>query len=76
MRFAAMVPDPVTGRLVPYLGEAGIPIEFDAESQDDANRLARANKLPPAVLVLGDELAGSRAPAQQRRHSPASRRFP
>ena len=56
MRYVALVPDPVTGRLTPYRGVAGIPIEFTARDQDHANALAKANRLPPAVLVMPDEL--------------------
>jgi hypothetical protein len=50
-RWRATVPDPVTGRPVPFRGEAGIPIEYTARDRADALRLARVNRLPPAVDV-------------------------
>lgn len=65
MRFVALVPDPVTGRMVPFCGAAGIPIEFTAGSQDEANRMAKANRLPPAVLVLPDELSPNNAQKEE-----------
>jgi hypothetical protein len=55
MKFRAMAPDPLTGRLIPYRGTADIAIEFTAANQAEANRLARLNKLPPAVFVVPDE---------------------
>ena len=61
MRYVALVPDPVTGRLVPYRGAAGIAIEFHAPNQAEANRLAKANRLPPAVSVRPDETANKTA---------------
>jgi hypothetical protein len=60
MRYVALVPDPVIGRLVPYLDKASHPVEFQADSQADANQQAKAMRLPPAVLVLPDELRQSK----------------
>lgn len=51
-----MVPDRVTGRLVPYLGASGQPVEFEAGDQAEANHIARDRKLPPAVTILPDGL--------------------
>ena len=56
MKYVAVFPDPVTGRLVPYCGVAGIAIEFNAKDQADANRLARLNRLPPAVMLMPAEM--------------------
>ncbi len=55
MKFRAMVPDPVIGTLIPYRGAADIAIEFEAVDQADANRLARANQLPPAVIIVAED---------------------
>jgi hypothetical protein len=60
MRYCALVPDPVIGRLIAYLDKAGHPVEFQAVSQDDANKQAKAMRLPPAVMLLPDELRQSK----------------
>ncbi len=52
MRFAAVAPDPVTGRLVPYHDASGEAVEIVAHDQREANRIAAANRLPAAVIVM------------------------
>lgn len=41
-----------TGSLEPFLGEAGIAIEYSAPSEQAALRLARLNRLPAAVRII------------------------